>query len=488
MCYPEFICLETVLLFKFNEEDIRMSLKYKISRIALKIGAIVSCAVILESSLLGGTLTAYATNATSWNCTVDDSGHWNCTCGANKHMDVSKWNQGYDGYGDPSKTDPVSAAWASQNIGGGVMSQCGCLVMSFAILLKMSGAYGDDFCPVALINYMNRHGCFNGGGAWSNYAAVYDLKTPDGKTPLKDGGGIVQISGSYNLDGASKSLSSHKDYYDLAVALAEKGYYVITNRTSPSCHFTPLIKLIDVGGEKRIIISEVGDGYDDLTKGAYIPYAGEAPPEGYFNYNYSINHIEVFVVDGHPFTGAVEGGAVKDNANAPTMKGLYKFLEEDYFVTKSMLDEAAINLPRRGDLIQLSGGWDKVKEIESWKSNIDNSKENSINRYIRASFMFVGILITLYSMLLYVAYQFDRINNFVDISLLSTMTVGRLNVAPEDTNGNFNSATSGRAKYLKHKDIIIVSIIGVGIGVLLISGRIFSLMWGIKEFLDKLFG
>ena len=91
-------------------------------------------------------------------------------------------------------------------------------------------------------------------------------------------------------------------------------------------------------------------------------------------------------------------------------------------------------------------------------------------------------------MLLYVAYQFDRINNFVDISLLSIMTVGRLNVAPEDTNGNFNSATSGRAKYLKHKDIIIVSLIGMGIGVLLISGRIFSIMWGIKELLDKLFG
>lgn len=474
-----------------------MSFGYRLSRVAMKIGAIISCAVILESTVAWNVITAKADTSGCHMELVGDpcGGKGSCTCGG-KDMDIYAINQMAGG-------DPLNANWANYEYGGGAtIGFSGCLATSIYISCKMSGVFGD-MCPLGFFKMMTNSKFFDGAGL--SYAPFSKLQDKDGNKSIHFiwcNDELINNIATSGLGHSSTGSLSHETAYKLAVDLAKQGAYVTVKQTHPgSDHWTPVTKVVDSTNElgATLIVSNVGDQNDDPINGkhgSWIKYKSKdtAPSEDYLEYTAAfpadgykgLNEMVAIVIDGHPFTGDTAGSGTKTDAGF-TYKGFCKFLEEEYFIDVNKLEEASIPMPVRSDLIQ-SSGVDKVKEIESWKSNIDNNKENSINRYIRASFMFVGILITLYSMLLYVAYQFDRINNFVDISLLSTMTVGRLNVAPEDTNGNFNSATSGRAKYLKHKDIIIVSIIGVGIGVLLISGRIFSLMWGIKEFLDKLFG
>ena len=77
---------------------------------------------------------------------------------------------------------------------------------------------------------------------------------------------------------------------------------------------------------------------------------------------------------------------------------------------------------------------------------------------------------TIWSILLYIAYWFDRINNFIELQLLPILTLGILQVSPDDKTSNYNDKNMSK-KVIVHKDIVAVTLIGVSVGILFISGR-----------------
>lgn len=176
--------------------------------------------------------------------------------------------------------------------------------------------------------------------------------------------------------------------------------------------------------------------------------------------------------------GLLDGSAV----SLMTVKG-GKLLDEGYFSSASGISEEALCLPSSYDLPLKD-----LTELSSWKKNIKYAEDDRSLRYPRAVVMIIGILVTIYSILLYIAYQFDRINNFIELDALGILTFGKLRISPDDRKSTFNDKHQER-KVVVHRDIIIVCLVGVAIGVLLISGKIFEvvvyLMLKIQEVFSK---
>lgn len=158
----------------------------------------------------------------------------------------------------------------------------------------------------------------------------------------------------------------------------------------------------------------------------------------------------------------------KEKGKPVTYDGALSWVTEEYFVDVSEFKENDLQLMSARDLTLV----DRTS-VGDWRRNIEYNKKELQVRYPRSSVMFIGILLMVYSILLYLAYWFDRVNNFLEISLLGILTMGRFQVSPDDIISNFKDSGGG-TKILVHKDIVSVVLIGVAIGIFLVSGRVFN--------------
>ena len=96
-----------------------------------------------------------------------------------------------------------------------------------------------------------------------------------------------------------------------------------------------------------------------------------------------------------------------------------------------------------------------------------------------------GILFEVWMMFIYLAYWFDRINNFIEVSLLSIITFGKLRISPDENECTFSvkSLASSEMRTINHKKLLGVVIVGLAFGALIISGTIF--VW-LHAFVNKI--
>lgn len=146
----------------------------------------------------------------------------------------------------------------------------------------------------------------------------------------------------------------------------------------------------------------------------------------------------------------------------------YGLLKETEFVGDNVLSETALVFYSSNSL----SASDSIK-LSNWKTDTNSvSNGGGIIQFLRALVAFIGILIVIFSTFLYLAYWFDRINNFIEISLLHVLTFGRIEISPDDKQSTFSPKTQG-LKVVVHKDIIFICLTGLSIGVLILSGRIY---------------
>lgn len=160
------------------------------------------------------------------------------------------------------------------------------------------------------------------------------------------------------------------------------------------------------------------------------------------------------------------------------------YLPEENYVNLDKLTEDGIALPTKAELSATQGGKYDLKVLDEWKEDVAFRHKNDTHGGIRTAVALLGILLTLYSVLVYIAYQFDVINNIIDVSLLSIITFGRLRISPEFDKSTFMNQPEGGAKgtsktgqkTVVHKDILIICTIGVTIGVLIFSGKLYMMI------------
>lgn len=120
-----------------------------------------------------------------------------------------------------------------------------------------------------------------------------------------------------------------------------------------------------------------------------------------------------------------------------------------------------------------------IYDVENWKNDLEKTDSESIlirgGRFLSILF---GIIFEVWMMFIYLAYWFDRLNNFFDFSLLNLLTFGRLRISPDESECTFSisSLAKGDKRTVNHKKILEVCIIGLAFGTLIVSGAIFSVL------------
>lgn len=308
----------------------------------------------------------------------------------------------------------------------------GCALTSLAILM----AYADPslrdvnkFNPkIAADEYL----CFNGNGC-----ILWDKVQ---KGPLKLRGDVtIRSKGD-----VKKALDN--GYY--IVAWSSRVYYSGT-------HYSPIVGWDDEG-DKPVIWDVAGGGktWDDFTAKSK-----------------DISCFRVYestkLKSKEAFAGAnsTDTSDVDTDKQAEAFNNVVKEWELRGMPSKSNIraDAQDISLPD-GKGLSLA---DKTN-IAGIKDDI-NSRHKNIYQIMDISFSVLGFLLIVYALLLSVGYVLDKSNSFINLSMVSILTVGKIKIVDK---GETISEEMKKDGYVKPNAFYIRSLVIFLVGCLLISGVI----------------
>lgn len=272
--------------------------------------------------------------------------------------------------------------------------------------------------------------------------------------------GVQYLGVDYNVDGlsASEGLAYVK-------GKMQEGYYVIacvrTQDTNGHCIF--------FDGINEDGTTSIGDSWaNGLTWEHYYGASGTQTVWGY---------LELLKCESKPFNEQpsiyeetelrdVTDEEVEEYNTLVARKGLTGMPK-----TTDLAQYARVpNLPDIEGLTQSD-----VNSLTSIKHNLAD-KKLSLGEFGSAVASFFGIVLIVYGVLLLLAFLFDSVNSFIDISLVTLLTLGFVKVVRDKNDYEKDKAQKGYVTILKLAFIIIVVVI---IGVLLLNGTVLKLLYKI---------
>lgn len=142
--------------------------------------------------------------------------------------------------------------------------------------------------------------------------------------------------------------------------------------------------------------------------------------------------------------------------------------------SKILESQADIKLPNRDGL--------SIKEryaVTLISDSIQLEKQAKVMDNIRTFMVFIGLIVITYGVLLLVAMIFDRVNVFIDVSLISLITMGRLKYSA------YEDESVGKNGVSNTKKIVISSVVVLGVGLLILSGGILQFMSNIVYWVSE---
>lgn len=185
---------------------------------------------------------------------------------------------------------------------------------------------------------------------------------------------------------------------------------------------------------------------------------------------------------------AVENGSGETVSDADTQvdMGITEVgsaMDEGQFAVLSNWDTSLVTMAQKEWL-----SVNEQKQIATWKSNIDNNSMTYVS-FMRRLISFIGIFITIWCLFFALSYYMDRVNNFFDVSMMNIVTMGRLQISP-DNSSTFNKSSKevskSEIKLVNRRDVIFIVMIGCVVGVLLVSGGIYGLVNMIQTLIQKI--
>ena len=141
------------------------------------------------------------------------------------------------------------------------------------------------------------------------------------------------------------------------------------------------------------------------------------------------------------------------------------------------LSEVSLELADAGSLTV-----DQTYTLNNWVSTIDSELEETVLvTWMRRIVTWLGILFTVWMIFLYLAYWFDRVNIFFEISLLPLLSFNRLIVSPDEDKCTWQfselvKSKSNEPMTVNNRAMVEIVIIGFLFGGLIISGTIFKIV------------
>lgn len=118
----------------------------------------------------------------------------------------------------------------------------------------------------------------------------------------------------------------------------------------------------------------------------------------------------------------------------------------------------------------------ELSALSDWEQNVQKMNEKgSVLYWVRMITMILGILFTVWMLLIYIAYWFDRLNNIIDIDLLPLLTFHRLRLSDTEENCTFRASDLAKTetRTVNHRAILSICIVGIVFGALVISGYLY---------------
>lgn len=299
----------------------------------------------------------------------------------------------------------------------------------------------------------------------------------NGETMGGQGHGICQWS-FVRAEGLSNFAASHSEFKHVTVT------HWLKERTSDWKQGT--YNIPDIAGQVLWMLEEMNTSYTS-TKSDMVSATNARDAAKSFHNSYEksavenieerADYAELALVAIRSCTGVV-GGDGRDAANigkGAVSAGIWK--EEDLaaFVKLNETDLTPyLDDALRSKLTQLD-----VESLANWERNIhNNTSDSGAIHYLRIFVMFMGIILIVWSVFIYLAYWFDRINNFIDLDFLGILTFNKLHISDTEEECTFHLKTLGKTekKTVNHRAVCIVSITGICFGTLIVSGTLYKIL------------
>ena len=117
-----------------------------------------------------------------------------------------------------------------------------------------------------------------------------------------------------------------------------------------------------------------------------------------------------------------------------------------------------------------------LTSLEGWVNNVDELNQNSgWIKAVRVTVQVLGVILLLWSVLLFLGFQFDRINNVLDVSIVTILTFGRLQVAT-DADESLKKSKEAKTKLITQRSCLAICLVTSLFAVLLLTGKFYSIL------------
>ena len=147
--------------------------------------------------------------------------------------------------------------------------------------------------------------------------------------------------------------------------------------------------------------------------------------------------------------------------------------------SEGLLTEELLAVAKREYLKQ-----QEMNALVDWENEVKvNSFENILVNTGRRMVIFLGIMIMIWSIFLYLAYWFDKLNTVCFIDLLGKLSFGHLCISDVDDHATYSNKRDVGQKVktltVSHKDILFISSIGFAIATIMATGLLFKWLYWI---------
>lgn len=329
--------------------------------------------------------------------------------------------------------------WGSYIYGGGTsIAKAGCAITSFSILM----AYADP--SLRDVNKFNPKICARDYLKFDGDCVYWSPKAG----PLK-----FREDLSFKATSESEACSGIKSALD-------KGYYVIMwgqplySTGQSETHYSPVVGW-NSSTNKPILwdVFSGGDTWENFAKGGITS-----------------NSIHVYESTVLPSTETLNGASSGESTDlTDEQKEMVQRVIEEWNL-KGMPKKSQI--ADQSETLQLFSSSDlslaERISMNSIKENMD-SRNKTVSQIINITFVALGLVLIVYTLLLVLSSVFDRSNTFLNISLVSIMTLGKIKVVDVEDKITSEMEKEG---YIKSKTLYFRCIVLFLFGCLFVSGLI----------------
>lgn len=411
------------------------------------------------------------------------------------------------------KADGSSTDWCQVTINQtGVGHGSGCTTVSLQLILQNSQTLPSDLQLSGNItsatdvykNFDKKTEGFHSGDAWliGNFANTCTSLSNATWSGVSSVDGQTLTTKDYNSTKAIVGFGG-KDFRDMSYeeqvtsmkAFYNSGYFVVfcveykgVNQQSNGASGYKAAHATVLAGVDN------GDIYiNDPANGQVCLYKDRSAKGGAYNLVY----VELFKNDktsplslsGSSSIEVTEQDKIQAENLGVSVQALRGYYSEDQLSAYCKLAEVdlteLLNSANRNSLEQSD-----IEGLANWERNINNNtSDSSIIHYLRIFTMFMGIILIVWSVLVYLAYWFDRINNFFDLDLLGILTFGRLHMSDTEEKCTFKVKDLGKTekKTVNHRAICFVCLSGICFGVLIVSDMLYKILYTLIHFIKRLF-